>query len=210
MARRKLENKLIDIQSIHEVIKPIPNSCGYYISNIGNVYVDYGNNKFYKLKLGPGKYGYVLVGVQYMNNGVKITKNRRVHRLVAEAFIQNDDPIHKKLVMHLDNVKTNNNVQNLKWGTTSENTKQAFNDGLEVNAKGFDDSQSKPVVMFDFNTFEKIKVYGSISQAALDIGVEKTLISSQAWHLIKHPRKQRKYKFYFRFLSEYQKYGFVL
>lgn len=35
--------------------------------------------------------------------------------------------------MHLDNDKTNNHYSNLKWGTISENTQQAFDDGLEDN-----------------------------------------------------------------------------
>lgn len=207
MARRKLTDKLIDKSCITEEIKLIPNSKGYYISKNGNVYSDYGNNKFYKLNLKPGIYGYVLCQIYY-KNGKSLQK--RVHRLVANAFIKNDDPVRKKLVMHIDNDKTNNHVENLKWGTTSENTKQAFNDGLIVNAKGFNDSQSMPVVLFDFKTLEKLKVYGSISQAALDMNINKQVICGQAWHLIKHPKKQRKYKFYFRFLKEYQKYGFVL
>lgn len=206
MAKRKFENKLIHKKNIHEEIKLIPNSKGYYVSINGNIYVDYGNDKFYKLKLKPGKYGYIICGIQYINGRM----HKRVHRLVAEAFINNDDPINKKLVMHIDNDKTNNKVQNLKWGTTSENTKQAFDDGLEVNAKGFEDSQSMPVVLFDYITFKKLKVYGSISQAALDMKIGKGVICGQAWHQIKNPKKQRKYKFYFRFLDEYEKYGFVL
>lgn len=206
MARRKLENKLINKKDIHEEIKLIPDSNKYYVSVNGNIYVDYGNDKFYKLKLKPGKYGYIICGIQYIYGRM----SKRVHRLVAEAFIKNDDPINKKLVMHIDNDKTNNKVQNLKWGTTSENTKQAFDDGLEINAKGFEDSQSMPVVLFDYITFKKLKVYGSISQAALDMKIGKGVICGQAWHQIKNPRKQRKYKFYFRFLDEYEKYGFVL
>lgn len=42
------------------------------------------------------------------------------HRLVAEAFIPNDDPNYWTDVIHIDGDKQNNDVDNLKWGTHSE------------------------------------------------------------------------------------------
>lgn len=42
-----------------------------------------------------------------------------VHRLVAEAFIENPDK--KKCVNHKDYNRTNNNIANLEWVTHSEN-----------------------------------------------------------------------------------------
>lgn len=57
---------------------------------------------------------------------------KRINRLVAEAFIPN--PNNLPIVMHLDNNKLNNHYTNLKWGTISENTKQAFDDNL-INKK---------------------------------------------------------------------------
>lgn len=38
-----------------------------------------------------------------------------VHRLIAEVFVENDDPINKTMVTHLDGNKENNRAENLKW-----------------------------------------------------------------------------------------------
>jgi len=46
-------------------------------------------------------------------------KNMYIHRLVAEAFI--DNPENKKFVNHIDYNKSNNNIDNLEWVTASEN-----------------------------------------------------------------------------------------
>ncbi len=58
--------------------------------------------------------------------GVPLRK--RVHRLVAEAFIPNPDG--KPQVNHIDGNKLNNNVANLEWVSNSENMIHAYKTGL--------------------------------------------------------------------------------
>jgi len=76
--------------------------------------------------LAPGMdtYGYPQVGI-YLND---VRFNRKVHRLVAEAFIPN--PENKPEINHKDGNKINNDVKNLEWSTTKENIDHAIRTGL--------------------------------------------------------------------------------
>lgn len=125
-------------------------------------------------------------------NGKTSKWKRRVNRVIAEVFI--DNPNHLPVVGHKNNIKTDNRVENLYWTTYSENTQKAVDDKLLVNDKGYDDSQSKPVIMYDTKTNKELGRYGSISEAANITGCPKTTIARQA----KYKRPVRK-PWYFRY-----------
>lgn len=74
------------------------------------------NNKYAWTKGCLDNRGYFLVRIQ--------GRNYQVHRLVAETFIQN--PEGKPTVDHINRVRTDNRVQNLRWATRkdqADNTK---------------------------------------------------------------------------------------
>ena len=56
-------------------------------------------------------------------------KHFSIHRIMAEMFIPNDDPVNKQCVNHIDGNSLNNNVENLEWCTQKENC----NDPLRSN-----------------------------------------------------------------------------
>lgn len=96
-----------------EVWKDIEGYEGLYqISNLGRV-KRVATGKV--LKGGKDKDGYLMVKL-YKNN---IRSNKKIHRLVAEAFIPN--PENKPQVNHADENKTNNSLDNLEWMTAKEN-----------------------------------------------------------------------------------------
>jgi len=57
-----------------------------------------------------------------------VRKNKLIHRLVAEAYI--DNPQHKPDVNHIDGNPLNNNFNNLEWVTKKENMQHAQDKGL--------------------------------------------------------------------------------
>lgn len=93
--------------------KPIKGWEGYYnITNDGRVY-SIRSGRY--LDKGSDKDGYKLVTLSA--NGIKRTY--RIHRLVAETFI--DNPNNKEEVNHKDFDVKNNWFENLEWVTQKEN-----------------------------------------------------------------------------------------
>jgi len=73
--------------------------------------------------------GYLYVRLHYR----KTMRAARIHRLVAEAFLEN--PHGHPQVNHLDGIKTNNHVENLEWCTHEHNIAHAWKTGLLTQRK---------------------------------------------------------------------------
>lgn len=68
--------------------------------------------------------GYMIVTLCHKG----LRKNKRVHRLMCEAFLPN--PFNKKHVNHIDGNKLNNVMSNFEWSSPKENTQHAIKTGL--------------------------------------------------------------------------------
>jgi hypothetical protein len=80
------------------------------------------------LKPTISKNGYYFVNL-HINKG---RKKMYVHRIVALCYI--DNPENKATVNHKDGDKGNNSVSNLEWLTQIDNTKHAWESGLNNKA----------------------------------------------------------------------------
>lgn len=111
---------------MEEIWKDIPGYEGLYqVSSMGNIrglehFIITKNKKRIKYKprnitLHTDFYGYNYVWLH--KNGIK--KRIKVHRIVASVFIQN--PELKPEIDHINAVRTDNRIENLRWVTRSEN-----------------------------------------------------------------------------------------
>lgn len=105
----------------------------YEVSNLGNVrrlrFIN-GRHNIEKIKMCKqtlNTWGYITVNL--CKNGKSNTK--RVHRLVAVAFLGNSD----LQVDHIDGNKQNNRLDNLEYVTAKENTQRAWKKGLAKNTE---------------------------------------------------------------------------
>lgn len=88
----------------------------YLVTPWGDIYKLYKNKGLRKLNPSRHRNGYLLCSI----NG----KNKLVHRIVAEALIPN--PENKPEVDHINAIRDDNRVTNLRWVTRSENHKNVI------------------------------------------------------------------------------------
>lgn len=129
-------------------VVPVEGFDDYYVSRDGRVWSTKGKGRW----LRPASTGKGYLKVVLCRDGKTFTK--KVHRLVAEAFVPNDDPEHKDTVDHKDNDKTNNRADNLQWLSHTDNTRK---------------SNCKPVMLFD-TLSGTVEQFDSQTEAAAFLG----------------------------------------
>jgi hypothetical protein len=105
---------------------PRKNACVYHPRPDGTVWVE--RKKHCKQVGWKHHTGYMI-----FNHGSR--GQMSVHRYIAEAFIPNPD--NKEQVDHINRVRHDNRVENLRWATRKENGENKIWGGSEKNAIDF-------------------------------------------------------------------------
>lgn len=149
-----------------EIWKDIPGYEGYYqSSNTGRIR-RYGVKNIIKPMVTRDGYNRLSLSKK------GVIKNKFVHRLVAETFIDNIE--NKPFINHIDGDKQNNSVNNLEWVTSNENTLHSYRLGLQ-SKQGEKNNQS---ILKDFQVREiKSKVL-SAHELASKFGVSVACINA--------------------------------
>ena len=171
---------------MREIWKDIDGFPGYQVSNTGYVRSfwkrghkphGYGAEWYLSntpsiMRMSDDGNGYLKVMLYCRLDGHRYCK--KVHRLVAEAFIPKIDDA--DTVDHIQSGrygKLDNSVDNLRWLSRRENIQKAYRDGMcDDRIRG----SLKPVVVMDTRTDDEV-YYESIQDAAKAMGVHYTTIS---------------------------------
>lgn len=142
---------------MNEVWKSIPGHPGYEVSNYGRVRS--GIKGSHLLSIHKDWNGYLKVTLG------RFGRNKRVHRLVLEAFI-GPCPVGCQCD-HINTVRTDNRLENLRWATESENKRNPITQERHRHQKG-----NRAVVCVETG-----EVFASVSEAARRTGMDAASIS---------------------------------
>ena len=96
-------------------------------------------------------------------DGNRYTK-RRLHRMMAESFLLNDNPLEKIQVNHLDGNKMNYNLNNLEWCTPSENIQHSFDILNRTSPRKLTYEQVTEIINSKLEVLELVTLYGVCGQ----------------------------------------------
>ena len=97
----------------------------YWISNTDEDKI-VNRNTGKKLKPWIDHYGYPTVKLRTNQGKYRTCK---IHTLKAKAFIYTPNPLTYDIVRHLNDIKTDNRLENLAWGNQSNNTRDCIRNG---------------------------------------------------------------------------------
>ena len=179
-----------------EIWKPVIGYEGFYeVSSLGRLRsvdrIDVNTEGDKRLlsgkiiKLHKDSHGYLIAVIS--KNGVH--KTVKIHRLVAMAFIPNPDC--KRFVDHINTIRDDNRVENLRWVTARENNLNSITRkrmrvaATKDNGSGWKTIESRnknksahaeiPVLQLTMDG-DLVKRYRSISSAFEETGIQRATI----------------------------------
>lgn len=135
----------------------------YEVSSLGSI-----RKGVYILSFPRDKDGYLKTALRNLEGKRKYL---RVHRIVAENFI--DNPDNKPVVNHKNGIKYDNRAENLEWFTISENTKHGFDSLGRLPSH----TTSVPIKVIDTITKEE-KYFEDMTQAGKYLECTEANVSS--------------------------------
>ena len=157
----------------------------YMISNTGKVF-----SKHVSRDIGYYiNHGYPHV---HIKNDTGEWKYVKIHRLVATAFLEK---LSDKLVCnHINGIKTDNNVTNLEWVTSSYNNKHAYDTGLkQISRKSRNKCDKHPCAKLTKSDIEEIHKLLNDNVFQKDIAVRFNVTQSTI-SMIKHNKTWQEVK----------------
>lgn len=131
----------------NDVFKTIPGYSSYKISKDARIR-SYFNHIPLSMKLHLGEKGYMSIKIVPDKGDAR---NEYIHRLVAITYIPNPDKLPE--VDHINKIRTDNRLENLRWVTKQENCENRNNK-----------SRTKTISQYDLNR-NKIREFSSSKEA---------------------------------------------
>ena len=143
------------------MFKDVPGYEGLYqVDENGNIF-SIRSNKY--LAPVPMKNGYLYA---HLNNGKNGSCLKRIHRIVAEVFLNN--PKNYSQVNHINGNKRDNRVCNLEWCTQEQNMRHAIEQHL-FNTSG-ENNPSAKLNRLQVDLIRKEYVFGSKEHGTRALG----------------------------------------
>lgn len=164
-----------------EIWKEIEGYNGLYkISNYGNIKsIARKGTKEHLMIQSKNHQGYLQV--KLTKNG--ISKTKKVHRLVAQAFIPN--PNNLPQIDHIDDNKENNYASNLQWITNEDNMAKSWKTGArsieKTYKRGKEHSNAKIINQYDLQG-NYIKTWYCINDVERELGFDNRNICACCRH----------------------------
>ena len=160
---KELMIKWKDAETRNEIWKYTDDTKKYQVSSLGRVrkinkttppifimpYLNERSKGLFRIKLS-------------FNN---VYKEYLLHQIVAELFVNNDDPVNKTYVIHKNGIKTDNRANNLLYVTKEE--------ACSVGGKSsFERKDSKEIIRREIGTGKELGRYNSLLEAEKDTGIK--------------------------------------